>query len=412
MASHPKIRSLVVVAALVIAMAACSSNGSNRASRPSSGSTATPASSPIKVGFICSCSGNPAVATNLPPEDVYKSWANSVNAAGGIEGHRLQVIADDDAGNPGTSIADVEAMIADHVVAIVDNSVVDSAWAADVQKAHVPVVGLISIGSTFITNPDFFPEAQTIDSTVYAIADLAKVAGAHTLGVLYCAEAPQCAELVPLLKTAGAKVGVKQVYAQAISSTALDYTAQCVAAREKHVSAMFLAGASTTNGRVATDCAQQGYHPVYLVEGDGYEASMAATPALKNSLWLESVGIPFFSNLPAVQAADAAVDKYYPGVRTSSAWSENAVLGWSSGLLLEDALKAGGLTAGGTPTAAEVLAGLYSLKGDTLDGMAPPLTFSRSRPHAVDCWFTGRITNGVAVVTGGGRTTCEAGTSS
>jgi branched-chain amino acid transport system substrate-binding protein len=49
---------------------------------------------------------------------------------------------------------------------------------------------------------------------------------------------------------------------------------------------------------------------------------------------------------------------------------------------------------GTTPTAADLVKGLQSLKGDTLDGWAPPLTFAAHQPHPVDCWFTTEVKNG------------------
>jgi len=271
---------------------------------------------------------------------------------------------------------------------------------------------LITVGTTFITNPDFFPEAQTIDSSIYAVVQTAKTAGAKNIGILYCAEAPQCAEGVPLLRTAGQTLGVPVAYAQEISATAPNYTAQCVAAQQDHVSTLFLAEASSINARVATDCARQGYNPIYVAEGGGFGMNMVSAPGLNNNLWLESIGVPFFANTPTVQAADAAIDKYYPGLRSSLVWNENAIMGWSTGLLLEDALKGGGLTSSSDPTASMATNGLYSLKADTLEGTAPPLTFTRGKPHLVDCWFTARVTNGVPTVTNNGQVTCESGTTS
>ena len=78
--------------------------------------------------------------------------------------------------------------------------------------------------------------------------------------------------------------------------------------------------------------------------------------------------------------------------------------------MLADAIKAGGLEANATPSSAEVVKGLESLKGDTLDGLSPPLTFTPGQPHPVDCWFTARLRNGVESLGNNGKLTC--GTSS
>jgi branched-chain amino acid transport system substrate-binding protein len=128
---------------------------------------------------------------------------------------------------------------------------------------------------------------------------------------------------------------------------------------------------------------------------------------------MEFNDLPFFATTSNVQAMDAALDKYYPGLRTNAnIFSALAAYSWPSGLLLEDAVKAGGLTPTATPSSAEIVTGLESLKGDTLDGWAPPLTFAAGQPHPVDCWFTGRVQNGVPVLANNGQVTCENGSSS
>ena len=112
---------------------------------------------------------------------------------------------------------------------------------------------------------------------------------------------------------------------------------------------------------------------------------------------------------PAVKAANTAINKYYPGLQKPSNifYSEVGFMSWVSGVLLETALKAGGLTAKGTPSAAEVTHGLDSLKGTTLGGLTVPLTFTAGKPHNVSCWFTVRVQNGVPKLVNNGHFTCE-----
>ena len=57
---------------------------------------------PIKIGLVCGCTGPLAAAVvDVPP--IYKAWADSVNAAGGINGHKVDVIYENDDSNPTTS---------------------------------------------------------------------------------------------------------------------------------------------------------------------------------------------------------------------------------------------------------------------------------------------------------------------
>lgn len=409
--------SAVCALVMVGTLGACSSSSKSTSGSSSptnlsaGGGGATGA--PIKIGLICTCSGSPLAGPLVPGEDEYKAWANTVNASGGIDGHPVQLIVKDDTANPGTSLSEAQSLISDHVVAIADNSNFDQTWAKVVQAAKIPVVGILTDEATFGSNPDFYPEAQTNDSAIYAVVSTAKAAGANNLANVYCSESPICAESVPAFTKTGQTLGVPVVYNAEISATAPNYTAQCLAAKQKGVKSVFIGDAPAVIVRVAGDCAKQGYNPVYVQEGGAFGMNEAPAPGLKNSLWLEFPAYPFFGNSPAVQASNKAMDKYFPGIReNSSLFLQDAFMAWTSGKLLEDAVNAGGLAAGATPTAAEIVKGLDSLKADTVGGLTPPLTFTPGQPHNVNCWFTVRLRNGVPSLTNSGKVTCENGSSS
>jgi branched-chain amino acid transport system substrate-binding protein len=416
-----KVLGLLALIVIPLSVAACSSSSNHASTTPTSSagqSTATSAvaqasGAPMKVGVICSCSG-PFGSALVATEDVYKAWANAANASGGIQGHPVQLITMDDGAVPGTSTTDMQALISDHVVAIADMSEVDQVWASAVQAANIPVVGMQTTNTPFYTNADFYPEGQTGDSSIYAGVATAKAAGATSLGFIYCAEAPSCADAFSLGKAAGQKLGVSVPFGTAASGTAPNYTAQCVAAKQDHLGALFLNLGQAQDVRVGTDCAQQGYNPIYVVQGPVYNDALFTTaPGIKNNLWSAFSVLPYSVNTPAVAQMTAAVNKYYPGlIDNTTAWAENSALSWVAGLLLADAVKAGGLGSTDTPTASEVVKGLESLNGDTLDGWSPPLSFASGKPHSIDCWFTLHVQDGASSLTNGGKTTCESGMSS
>lgn len=150
-----------------------------------------------------------------------------------------------------------------------------------------------------------------------------------------------------------------------------------------------------------------------MTEGTGFSMLLATNAGTKKNLWSEYGTLPFFAHTPAIEAMNNAVDKYYPRLRNNpNVWYQGAALGWPSGILLEDAVKAGGLGASDTPSAAEIVKGLESLKGDTLEGLAPPLTFPAGQPHPIHCWFTARVHNGVTHLMNNGQVTCENGSAS
>jgi branched-chain amino acid transport system substrate-binding protein len=422
MSFQGRLSTVAAAVAAVVVVGACSSSSKPASSNPTSagstsasgsaGSTAQATGVPIKVGFMCTC-GGPFGATDVPIEQVYKAWVNTVNASGGLEGHPIQLITEDDEANPGTAVSNAQTLISDHVDAIADMSLVDQTWASAVQKANIPVVGVGTANNPFNTNPDFYPEAQTNDSAVYSNIATAKAEGATKLAYFYCAEAATCAESLPQWKKLGQQLGVPVVYTASIAAAQPNYTAQCVAAEQAGIKALFIGHGSPVVARVAADCNRQGYHPAYFTEGLGYASLIQNSPGINQNLWSPYENLPYWVNAPEVQTMNTALDKYYPGLRTNpNTFSEQSAGAWVSGLLLRDAVKAGGLGASDTPSSAEIIKGLESLKGDTLDGWAPPLTFAANQIHHVDCWFTGHLQNGVNMLANGGKVTCGTPTGS
>ena len=68
---------------------------------------------------------------------------------------------------------------------------------------------------------------------------------------------------------------------------------------------------------------------------------------MKNTLWAQFNYLPYFATSAPVKEMNAAVDKYFPGLRSNvTDWTQQGVGAWPSGILLEDAVKAGGLRPG------------------------------------------------------------------
>jgi branched-chain amino acid transport system substrate-binding protein len=414
------VKRLICLVAAVLAVAACSSSSkagtaSQSTSQGTTGSAPTASAptgsagsaatgSPIVIGGVCSCTGP---LGNFPNEfDAYRAWVDTVNASGGINGHSVKFVSIDDHGNPGTSQSAVKTLVqSDHAIALVDLTNLDEGWASYVQSAKIPVVGAGNSTTPFFTNPDFYPEGQTEDALFASIIGAAKNAGATNLELIYCAEAVQCQEGIAPLKQVGKALGLPVTVASEVSAAAPNYTAQCVTAQQAHVTAVFVADIFTVVSKVASNCAQQGYHPKYVVDGLDLAPNFTS---VSGDLYAPVSNLPYFANSPAIQTMNAAFDKYYPGLRKSSDFNEQFLGLWTSGLLLQDAAKAGGLGANGsTPTSAQLVQGLQSLKGDTVNGLAPALTFPAGQPHPVHCWFESAMHKGAFTLPNGTTTLCE-----
>jgi branched-chain amino acid transport system substrate-binding protein len=392
------IRRLLSVLAALFMIVGCWIMTSGPASAASS-------KAPILIGGMCSCSSS--LGSEAGTWDPYQAWINTVNAAGGINGHKVKLVQENDQGNPGLSVSDVKTLVeTDHVIAIVDDTSDDEGWASFVQQAKVPVIGGDNSTEPFYLNPDFYSEGQTENALYASIIESAKSAKAKSLALIYCAESIQCQEGIAPLKKVGQQLGLPVTVASEVSFSAPSYTAQCITAQQANVGAVFVADVFSVVTKFISDCSTQGYNPIYVV--DGLDLSPLFTAA-KGALYAPISDMPYFANTPAIKKMNAAFDKYYPGMRKdTTTYSELDVGLWASALLFADAASAGGLGANGTtPTSAELVKGLSKLKGDTLGGIAPPLTFPAGKPHPIDCWFVSALHNGKFSLPNGTKAQCQ-----
>jgi branched-chain amino acid transport system substrate-binding protein len=403
---------------VAFALTACGSSSSHsaKASASSTGAASTPAATsassstakgaPMVVGSICSCSG-PQAAQFGDAQKVITAWANSVNAAGGINGHPVKMISLDDGQNPATSLQDVKQLVQqDHVMAIVsDLSLVDASWAKYVTSAGVPVVGGASPETSFGQYPDFFASGGTL--LTLAAGTVAAAQGRKNLGVLYCAESPVCAQIVPLAALAGHLVGLKTT-PQKISATAPSYAANCLALKSAGVDSLYVADNGPIAQRVVSGCAQQGYKPSIVDNVTSVTNAILTDPNWAGTKLVATDANPYDSSLPAIKTFQDAVDKYYPGLTGSAQWAYDDIYPWTGGQLFEAAAKAGNL--GPTSTGADVKKALYALRNETLGGLQPPITYHPGQPAFTPCWFEEQVQSGKFATLNGDRPTCLSAT--
>lgn len=100
----------------------------------------------------------------------------------------------------------------------------------------------------------------------------------------------------------------------------------------------------------------------------------------------------------------AALERYAPSVGQSSIPANDKVAQeWAAGQLFEAAVKA---ISSNPVTPGSVKQGLYSLKGTTLSGLTPPLTFTRGKFSLHNCYYSYVVENGKLVSPHGMTPTC------
>ena len=340
----------------------------------------------VVVGAIGDYTGAFASGQGDIPK-VLGAWASTINAAGGLNGRKVKVIAKDAGAATGANATAARELISqDHAVAIIDTDSADSAWLAYASAQKVPVI-LGYPSTNALNDPDAFPIMGSAFTSTYALASIIKSYGS-SVGVVYCAES--CAQQAALFPVLAKAVGLTVPVFLSASSSAPDYTAVCQALKDKKVGSYILNFGTATFTKIVHACYQQGLRIPTVLGGYTTSPTWRTDKAFDGLTAVDGVAPFFNSNTPGQKAYRAALSKYVPSIPGSNFDDSWSAFVWTSGQLVAAAAK----TTTGTLTAATLTDGLYALKGETLGGMAQPLTYTKGKVTNLNCYFTWKISGG------------------
>ncbi|HVV29619.1 MAG TPA: ABC transporter substrate-binding protein [Mycobacteriales bacterium] len=332
--------------------------------------------SPIKIASIGTYSGFNGQAAKATAQAV-QAWAAMTNAHGGINGHPVDVIVKDDQGDPAKSLQAAKSVVQqDHVIAIVGQheSGLESAWASYVDAAKVPVIGGNGVGEPWVDDPNFFPTAATAPNLDLMTEYLTNLLGKKSYGVVYCAEAPACAQAGTLAAQGAKKLGISFAGGLSIATAAPDYTAQCLSLKDKGAEVVFTGTQISADIRFIENCRSNGFDPVFVNNAQNWTAQQTTNPVWDGA-WLFSETAPWTGSSDALVQFRDAMKQYQPSAPLNS----SATAGWSAAVVFGRAAA----QLGDTPTSSDLYAGLYALGAQyDADGLMPPVTYAQGKPAA------------------------------
>ena len=139
------------------------------------------------------------------------------------------------------------------------DSASESAYGEYTQQQNIPVIGVGYSPATWIALPNWFATSTTIPAVVQAQFVSAKEVGATTWGVVSCIEVASCAASEPLWEPSAAQVGIEFGGGVSASTTAPNYTAECLQLIDAGVDYVQLSMAPAAGEKIAADCRRQGY---------------------------------------------------------------------------------------------------------------------------------------------------------
>ena len=311
-----------------------------------------------------------------------------------------------DKSNPGFRSIDVHTLVqTDHVIALVDSTNLDQGWASYLQSTGVPAVGSGNSTTPFYANPDFYPEGQTQGRRALFGGRRRQIRRGTILRQhLLCRGRPGARRASRPLKQVAQELVMPFSVALEISASASVLRGGVHLGPAGPRDLIFVADAYPEVDKVAADCAKQGYHPIWVADGLDLAPSFATIPG---GLYANVTNLPYFANTPANTDDECRLRQVLPRPAKQLTYREGHGLDVGFRSVVRGRSQGGGLGANGSaPTSAQLIKGLESLHGDTLDGTAPPLTFTAGQPHPVHCWFEALMKNGKSSLPIGTQTRC------
>jgi branched-chain amino acid transport system substrate-binding protein len=356
--------------------------------------------SPVVIGNVGEYSG--VVGSIFPGgAAAMQAWAQAANTRGGLNGHPVKVVAADDGSDPARGLSLVKQMVEGQGAIAMAGSMIPLSFPGIrpyLDQKGIPLVGGDVTLADWIQDPLIFPQGTDVHSISVAAVNLITAGGLNKLAIVYCGESPSCKALAD---AAGASPppGVQTVYTAQISIAQTDFTTECLTAKSRGAQAIFVAADANSVIRVGRSCAQQSYKPRYGTASIAVGPQLAAD-ANMNGLIAPVNNAPWFlSNTPGTREFANVMRTYAPGAPLSAP----AASMYASGKLLE----ASSSHLGPTAKSADLIAGLTSQHNQTLDGLAPSLTFSPGQPSGpVKCYFVVAVQNGQWVAPNGATPQC------
>jgi branched-chain amino acid transport system substrate-binding protein len=240
-------------------------------------------------------------AVASPSIGMLEATAAAINAEGGLLGHPIEIAGVDIKGDPAAAQAAV-AEIPDDAIAVLLNSSISEATIADsLSDLGIPILGagynpsvwggnIAIFGVTCATSPDnfakpnFLTTTPTIETTIGDQLLGAINVGATVVTSASCAEVDSCAAADPIFTAIGQSLGLTMVPSVRVSTSAPDYSAECIGFMQEGVEYIQISGSSTMGVGIIGSCLDQGYEGSFGASAGSVSVTMTAPASLGPAL--------------------------------------------------------------------------------------------------------------------------------
>jgi branched-chain amino acid transport system substrate-binding protein len=359
----------------------------------------------IKIGLIYPGTGlAAAIATN--ELQAFQARIDRQNAAGGVNGRKIEVVSRDDASSGQNLTAAQDLVDNEHVFAVVNASPFAFLSYRWLLEHHVPMIGNGADGTYYQEkgNEDILSSAGNGlpfgDSTYDTPARAMKLAGAKKVGALaYGAASSSVASAKAFMNYAVPGVGLDPAY----TNTSVDFGTSDVGPlvlgiKNAGVDAVYLPMLGSTNIAIAQGLVQNGVNMKATILATGYGQEFLDSPAAKTLPGSALFSVPG----KPVELKDAATKRFQADLKKYAKLSGVPGFGMYTGYVVADFAIAGLQKAGNPPTRQGLIDGSHSIGLYDQAGLAcAPVDVSlaaRGKTPPTTCGYLVQVKNGKFVL--------------
>ena len=374
---------LAAAVAVVTLAAACSSSSGGGASSSGSGSGSGGSKSTITVGVLTSITGASASGFTPGTEDGVKARLGLVNAAGGVNGHKINYIMADDASSPaGAATATRKLIEQDHVSAILDvSSWFYGAYQIAVQ-AGIPVFGVGFDAGPEWSNPSYTDMFDINGSSSYALvssvwAKIAKTLGVTKAGALGYSDSPSAQESANEFVAGAAADGIAKGYQTSIAFGSTNVGPVVLGIKNSGTNGFYTPVIPNTAFALLVGLAQANVKMKMVLLATGYGGDLLADKAALQA----GNGAYFYSTVAPLETGNAAAKQLQSALVTYAGIPAGTEPGFAEyqAWLAADAFVAALGKAGANPTPSSIISGFRNASWNA-GGLYPEsINFSESQ---------------------------------
>jgi ABC-type branched-subunit amino acid transport system substrate-binding protein len=336
------------------------------------------------VGLTGALTGPPS-STYAPAVDALRIYIDRVNAAGGVNGHKINLILEDDGAQPSKAAANAKKLIAQDNAVLLLNASLSSTYAptiAESKNANVPLLFASSVCPKSVYPPaealQFCTTGFASNYDSQATLDFVKATAKGPVKIGFSAMAiPLSRGEMDHAEEVSKQMGMTPVDKEVIPPPTADYTPFATKLKDADPNWVYSWAPWVTQVRTLEALRKLGWQGDYIAWGH-LEAESELKRLKDQTFYTVNSNAMFQDALPIqkqIEDAAKAANSKYP--------AETMAEGWIAGMAIEAALKSAGWPA----TPAKIQAAMENLKVDLHGLRGGPIAWTKDNHFRTHLYY-------------------------